>query len=123
MTSVEVADEAGASGPQMLNFETTDAFEEANAADNAGTGNKVHLRIQARNRRKCVLTVQGLDDDLDLKKICKYLRKNLQCNGAIVKDKTFGEVIQLQGDHRQAVRDFLVDMQICQAGQVIVHGY
>ena len=69
MASVEVADEGGASGPQMLNFETTDAFEEANAADNAGTGNKVHLRIQARNRRKCVLTVQGLDDDLDLKKI------------------------------------------------------
>ena len=36
--------------------------------------------------------------------------------------RTFGEVIQLQGDHRQAVRDFLVDMEICQASQLIIHG-
>jgi hypothetical protein len=55
------------------------------------------------------LTIQGLDDDLDLKKICKALRKNLQCNGAIVKDKEFGDVVQLQGDHRAKVGDFLCD--------------
>ena len=70
-----------------------------------------------------MLTVQGLDDDLDLKKICKALRKNLQCNGALVKDKEYGEVIQLQGDHRQKVRDFLVDQEICQKDQVVIHGF
>eukprot|EP00949_MAST-11_sp_MAST-11-sp1_P001170 g1170.t1 len=111
-----------AGGNTLLNFDQQDAFEEANAAAQGGSGSKVHVRIQARNRRKCVLTIQGLDDDLDLKKICKYMRRNLQCNGAIVKDDTFGEVIQLQGDHRQAVRDFLVDMEICQASQLIIHG-
>jgi len=51
--------------------------------------------------------VQGLDDDLDLKKICKYLRKKLSCNGAIVADKEHGDIIQLQGDHRAAVKTFL----------------
>jgi len=88
----------------------------------AGTGAKVHLRIQQRNRRKCVLTVQGLDDDLDLKKICKALRKNLQCNGAIIKDKEFGDVIQLQGDHREKVGQFLVDQEIIMKEQLIIHG-
>ena len=112
-----------ADGNTLLNFDQQDAFEEANAAAQGGSGSKVHVRIQARNRRKCILTIQGLDDDLDLKKICKYMRRNLQCNGAIVKDDTFGEVIQLQGDHRQAVRDFLVDMKICGKDQLVIHGY
>ena len=106
----------------MMNFDQKDAFQEADIASGSGSGNKVHLRIQQRNRRKCVLTVQGLDDDLDLKKICKALRKNLQCNGAIVKDKEFGDVIQLQGDHRVKVSAFLVDQEIIQKDQLVIHG-
>ena len=46
----------------MVNFEQKDAFQEADLAAGSGSGNKVHLRIQQRNRRKCVLTVQGLDE-------------------------------------------------------------
>jgi len=106
----------------MMNFEEKDAFAEADQAAGAGTGNKVHIRVQQRNRRKCVLTIQGLDDDLDLKKICKALRKNLQCNGAIVKDKEFGDVIQLQGDHRSKVAQFLCDQEIIRKDQLIIHG-
>ena len=107
----------------MMNFEEKDAFAEADQAAGAGTGNKVHIRVQQRNRRKCVLTIQGLDDDLDLKKICKAMRKNLQCNGAIVKDKEFGDVIQLQGDHRAKVGDFLCDQEIIRKEQLIIHGF
>jgi translation initiation factor 1 len=103
------------------NFNNKDAFEEACEQD-SGNSCPVHIRIQSRNRRKCVLTVQGLDDDLDLKKICKYLRKNLQCNGAVVSDKEYGDIIQLQGDHRAVVKKFLVDNEICLENQVIVHG-
>lgn len=107
----------------MMNFEEKDAFAEADQAAGAGTGNKVHIRVQQRNRRKCVLTIQGLDEDLDLKKICKALRKNLQCNGAIVKDKEFGDVVQLQGDHRTKVGLFLCDQQIIRKDQLIIHGF
>lgn len=31
------------------------------------------------------------------------------CNGTIIQDKDMGEVIQLQGDHRTKVMDFLTD--------------
>jgi len=103
------------------NLNTKDAFEEARQED-SGNSCPVHIRIQSRNRRKSILTVQGLDDDLDLKKICKYLRKNLQCNGAVVSDKEHGDIIQLQGDHRIKVKKFLVDQEICTESQVIVHG-
>ena len=99
-----------------------DAFEDEKAAT-GGTGNKVHIRIQQRNRRKCILTVSGLDDDLDLKKISKYLKKKLNCNGAVVNDKVYGDVLQMQGDHRTDVRDFLVAMKIVQSDQIIMHGF
>ncbi len=35
----------------------------------------VHIRVQQRRGRKCVTMVEGLADDLDLKKICKFVKK------------------------------------------------
>lgn len=107
---------------QYNNFDRVDAFDEVNAAEGLGSGNKVHIRVQQRNRRKCILTVQGLDDDLDLKKICKALRKNLQCNGNVTKDKEYGDILQLQGDHREAVKQFLIGQEIVMPNQLMVHG-
>ena len=97
----------------------TDAFAE----DREDSGSKVHIRIQQRNGRKSITTVQGLEDDLDLKKILRSFKKNFKCNGAITDHKRYGEVIQLQGDLRSQVRDFLVDHQICTMEQVQIHGF
>ena len=36
-------------------------------------------------------------------------RTRLACNGTIVNDTEMGEVIQLQGDQRKDVQEFLVD--------------
>ena len=72
----------------IMNFDEKDAFAEAGQLTGIGTyGGKVHLRIQQRNRRKCVLTVQGLADDLDLKKICKALRRKLFNYKEIIEQK------------------------------------
>lgn len=40
---------------------------------------KVHVRVQQRSGRKCITTVQGLADDLDLKRILKAFKKNFRC--------------------------------------------
>ena len=50
-------------------WKQSDMFEEEQVKSN------VHIRVQQRNGRKCVTTVQGLADDLDLKKIVKYVKK------------------------------------------------
>lgn len=60
-------------------------------------GSYVHIRIQQRNGRKSLTTVQGLAIDLDLKKILKALKKTYSTNGTILVDDEVGEVIQLQG--------------------------
>ena len=152
------------------------AFARADAfAQEMGGGeskSKVHIRTQQRNGRKSITTVQGLDEDLDLKKICKAFKKvrqapscpahamhavlghcgwqelvfgcvvrrlrdvaclwlrvrvrawqNFSCNGAVVKNKELGKVIQLQGDQRQKVFTFMKKCKICEEERMVVHGF
>ena len=56
-------------------------------------------------------------------KVSQTACKNLQCNGAVVKDKEYGDIIQLQGDHRSVVQEFLVDQEIITKDQLVVHGF
>ena len=49
-------------------------------------------------------------------------KKQFCCNGTIVKDPELGNVIQLQGDQRQAVAKFLIDEKIVDKSQIKVHG-
>jgi translation initiation factor 1 len=95
-----------------------DAFDEKKSQQ------KVHIRVAQRSGRKNITTVQGLDDDLDVAKICRALKKILACNGSVSKTKDMGDVIQLQGDQREAVRDFLFQMKIYnpKEDRVVVHG-
>lgn len=99
-----------------------DAFEEAFTSVGFSS-EKVHIRVQVRNRKKCITTVQGLATDLDLKKILKALKKSFKCNGAIVNDETSGEIIQLQGDNRAGIVDFLVSEEIVGKDSIVVHGF
>ncbi len=50
----------------------------ATALDDDGgsaSGNFIHIRIQQRNGRKTLTTVQGISSDYDLKKIVKACKK------------------------------------------------
>ena len=48
--------------------------------------NLIHIQFQQRTTRKCISIIQGLPEDLDLKKIVKHFKKTFQCAGAVVKD-------------------------------------
>ena len=89
------------------------------------------IHLTERNGRKTLTTVQGLPKKFDQKKILKVIKKKfgkpsiesytsarslrltfilyIACNGTIVNDTEMGEVIQLQGDQRKDVQEFLVD--------------
>lgn len=104
-------------------FPFTDAFEDAGDKGGVSSEDKVHVRVQQRNGRKCITTIAGLADDLDVKRICKAFKKNFSCNGAVQKDEEAGEVIQLSGDQRTNVKSFLVDQEICHGENVVLHGF
>jgi len=82
----------------------------------------VHIRVQQRNGRKCITTVQGLDQNLDFKKILKAVKKAECCNGTVVEDETMVNVLQFQGDQREAIKTFLENMEIVDKSSIKVHG-
>ncbi|KAJ5884981.1 eukaryotic translation initiation factor SUI1 [Penicillium taxi] len=92
------------------NFKDKDPFaeaEEATGGDTSKSEGYTHIRIQQRNGRKTLTTIQGLNTSVDPKKVLKAMRKNFACNGTVVTDAEMGEVIQLQGDQRKHSLEFL----------------
>ena len=108
----------------ILNFQTLDAFADAESQTTTEVANQqIHLRTQQRNGRKCITTVQGLPESLDLKRLIRTFKKSFNCNGTIKQDKdTDSKVIQMSGDQRQGVRTFLTSEGIARETDVIVHG-
>jgi len=61
-----------------LKYNYTDPFSDAfHDKEGVGTSQEgfVHIRIQQRNGRKTVTTVQGIGDEYDKKKIVKVCKK------------------------------------------------
>jgi translation initiation factor 1 len=87
---------------------------------------KVHIRIQQRNGRKCITSIQGLEDDLDLKRICKAMKRSFNANGNVAEDEEMGHVIQLQGDQRDNAKEWLLAQEIilpAEADRIVIHGF
>ncbi|XP_043917892.1 eukaryotic translation initiation factor 1-like [Protopterus annectens] len=89
----------------------------------SGTEDFIHIRIQQRNGRKTLTTVQGIAEEYDKKKLVKAFKKKFACNGTVIEHKEYGEVIQLQGDQRRNICQFLVEIGIAKEDQMKVHGF
>ena len=111
-----------------MNSFQDDLFNKAMFATPSVIKNKYHIRVQQRNGKKCITSLDGLEEDLDLKRICKAMCKTFSCNGNVIKkedDEDLG-IIQLQGDQRENVKQWLLDQQIIlksEADRIVVHGF
>lgn len=62
-----------------------------NAEDSsAGTEGYVHIRMQQRNGRKSLRTVQGLKKDISYNEILTDLKKEFCCKGTVRQDHELG---------------------------------
>lgn len=111
-----------------------ESFEAGGFSGKDDGRNKVHIRMQQRNGRKSWTTVQGFPErvrlpksgrqmDVDFDKILRALKKTFKTNGTLIKDDEHGTIIQLQGDIRKEVAEFLIDATgIITKDQVMIHG-
>ena len=101
----------------ILNNMDTDPFK-------TETNNEelIHVRLQQRNGRKTLTTIQGLSKDIEFKKLLKAFKKQFACNGCIIDHKEFGEVIQLQGDQRENIKIFLINTDLSDEEHIKLHG-
>ena len=102
---------------------------------NDNQSQKCHLRYQQRNGRKCYTLIEGLTnhtlpDDLTPEKLLKRFKKKFNCNGTLQKQQQLKQinkenqsVLVLNGDHRLALKKYLVDNNIFTSNNIIVHGF
>ena len=84
---------------------------------------KIHIRIQKRNSRKSICTVEGLTFDKDkMKELLKNMKKKFECNGNLVtEDDNF--ILQVQGDMRDKIKEMLINDYVIIEDNIIMHGY
>ncbi|CAO3676591.1 unnamed protein product [Rhizopus stolonifer] len=83
----------------------------------------IHLRIQQRNGRKTLTTLQGLPKEYNTKKILKSFKKEFACSGTLVDDPELGNILQLTGDQRIKIAEFLVAEGIAKKADIKIHGF
>ena len=83
---------------------------------------KLMISVQQRNNRQCITIISEIAEDLDLKKILKYFKKTYNCNGTIVDDEKFGNVITLTGNQKDNVYNFFIAEEIYNKDNIIIKG-
>jgi translation initiation factor 1 len=51
------------------------------------------------------------------------LHQEFACNGTVVQHPEYGEVIQLTGDQRNHIYEFLLQVGFCTKDQLKLHGF
>ncbi|KAJ2850069.1 Eukaryotic translation initiation factor eIF-1 [Coemansia brasiliensis] len=105
-----------------VDFDPLNPFDDKKK-DAGAAAKAIHIRIQQRNARKSMTTLQGLPEQFDLKRLLKYFKKTFGCLGTIVKDKEHGLVIQLGGDQRAKLSEFLTTEGIAKKDEIKIHGF
>jgi translation initiation factor 1 len=98
---------------------STDIFDDIN--EELFTS-KVTISVERRNGKKCITSVIGMAEDLDLKKILSYLKKKHNCNGSIIKDEKHGEIMCFSGDQKENIYNFLIKEEIYKNEDIIIKG-
>ncbi|KAF9360991.1 Eukaryotic translation initiation factor eIF-1 [Mortierella sp. AD094] len=108
----------------IQNLQTYDPFADlGDSGDTVEQKDYIHIRIQQRNGRKTLTTIQGLPKTFDQKRMLKVFKKDFACNGTLVDDEELGSVIQLQGDQRTKVLTLLTTEGGIDKKQIKIHGF
>lgn len=94
---------------------------------------EIHIKIKKRTGKTYLTSVENLDklerpeginlDDF-LKKLTKIFKKKFMCGAFIEEDgKTFGKIIVMNGDHRDKLKELLINENIANENQIKVHGF
>ncbi|KAI8640174.1 translation initiation factor SUI1 [Parasitella parasitica] len=100
-----------------------DPFADVEEDKGTSKSNYFHIRVQQRNGRKTLTTLQGLPKEIDCKRLLKAVKKSFACNGTVIEDEEHGEIIQLQGDHRVKLGEFIVTEGIAKKSEIKIHGF
>jgi translation initiation factor SUI1 len=84
----------------------------------------IHIRVEKRNARKSRTILENLDllykDEGDWKKFLKYLKQTLCANGSLDKKQ---KTLMIFGDHRDKLKEFIINKKLAKEEQIKIHGF
>lgn len=83
------------------------------------TGRRPFIRVEYLTAGQPITIVSGLPLTINLSKLLRIFKKKFNCNGNIDYNDCCGEILRLNGDHRQELLDFLVNQKICDRNDFI----
>lgn len=95
----------------MLNEIENELFMPAKSLETSINAKKIHIRY-VKTGPRAITIIEGLDDDLDLERIAKHMKKKFNCAASIQKDRGGNDIIQLQGNQVDNVKKWLVKKEI-----------
>lgn len=103
-------------------FKPFDAFKDAEQQENSIITGFLNIRVFKKSANSKITIIEGLPAIFNHPKILKHLRSTLSCNGHIIEDKEHGTIIQLQGEHKDAIKQFLLEDDFCREDQIRIYG-
>lgn len=116
---------------KYMNFYTSNFLNDLNSElDNAlNNENKIHISVKQRNTRKMTTIIENLESHAAIKKSNKSLadlltimKKKFSCGGSCETNETEKNVIILQGDKRQSIKDYLKSEFKLDDSCFVIHG-
>ena len=89
---------------------------------------EIHIKIQQRNGRKRWTFIEGLDkitmppnieSEKFLGDMTRIFKKTFNCGVTLQQPEN---IFQLNGDHRQGIKDFLIKNNLVNESQIKIHG-
>ena len=109
----------GASNGLLSNNPFSQNIKTTNDTSSAEFNGEIHLEIKSRSAKKSKTYVKGLEDtELDLDKLAMEWRKKYCCGVANVNG-----VVELSGDRRECVMEYLIEKSIAKQEQIKIHGF
>lgn len=105
----------GNSSNELFGQTTATATSTSEVNQNVGY---VDVELSARTTRKSITTIKGLSDAINKEKLAGKWKKMFCCRVTVK-----GGDIELSGDHRDEIIQYLLEMEIVTKSQIRKHGY
>ncbi|AGC01885.1 Eukaryotic initiation factor eIF1/SUI [Acanthamoeba polyphaga moumouvirus] len=83
---------------------------------------KIHIKLVPRSKTRNITLVENLPNNININTFLKAMRQFLHCTGSIKENKE-GKYVQFTGDHRETIKDFLINKSIAKNEDIILHGH
>ena len=108
---------------KIISFNSNNILNELDSiSDNNSSTVKIHIRIKQRTSRKYITTIENISSEYNYQKLLKAMKNKFHCNGSIEKYDDI-TAIQLFGDQRAFIKQFLINEGIAQEQDIIIHGF